>query len=564
MIPIALNPGFALVIGAGLALAAPQAIRTTLMALSGIAACALILAPPFGDYDRFAQIGLQLVPLRLDALSQIFGLSFAIGAILISFAASYRRRRMEDVAIMLMAGGATSAAFAGDLISFVAASEVSALAGAWIVFSAGGRAALESGVRLLIWQGLGGLLLFSGIALHLADGFNSAFTRLPADSVGGALCLAGLGIKAAAPFAHVWFREALSTSSPTGAAALSLFSAKLALYGLARGFTGESILSPAGAAMAVMGALMALADEDLRRALAFSLIGQIGLVIAAIGVGAPLALAGAAGHVFTTSIAYVLLVLAAGVVCERAGTTRMSELPRVIAPMPFTAILVLLGGLSAAAIPGFAGYISESLALEAIARSGRFWSWVAIAAASAGVVAFAAVRLPALFLGGRGATQAGAPFGVLLAMALGAFLCIAIGLAPGWLLEILPPAPVAYDAYAIDRLGERLEFKAAAAAGFAGLLWLGLTHGRRERWLNDVDAFYRGPLAAAARELGRFSQQVYGGVSRANDALMGRGARGLLGLTRLADAPASATRAGPVVGALIMLGALILMYAMVR
>ena len=60
------------------------------------------------------------------------------------------------------------------------------------------------------------MLLLCGVAFHLAEGFNVEFAPLRADSVGGAFFFAGLFIKAAAPLAHVWFKDGIASASPVG------------------------------------------------------------------------------------------------------------------------------------------------------------------------------------------------------------------------------------------------------------------------------------------------------------------------------------------------------------
>ncbi len=516
MISIPANPGFALLFGALIAFATPRGLRGPVMLAASAACVALIFARDFGDYDRFAQIGLTVVLLRLDALSQVFGLACAIGAILMAMATSGRVNRHEDAAIFLLGGAATTAAFAGDLISFIAATELCGVAGAWVLLAGGGRAALPAGVRFLMWQGLGGLLLLTGVAFHLADGFDSSFTRLPADSWGGAFFLAGLAIKAAAPFVHVWLKDALSRASTVGAAALAIFATKVALYGLARGFSGEALLIGAGAAMALAGAVYAFAEDDIRRAFAYSLIAQTGLIVAAIGVGAPLSLAGAAAHAFTTTLSYGVLFLMLGAALDASGARRFSSIGGLGRAMPLTALFAVLAGLGAAAAPGLSGYVSETLTLHAISASGWRWPSLALSGAAAATAGLFALRLPAIFLGpARGAATRDAPFGILLAAAFGSFISLAIGAAPGWLYALLPPAPVSFHPYSGDRVGGHLQLIASAAAAVFLLRALGLAGRERSTRLLDIDALYEGPAAGVARWVGVVLLRIYGGVRAA-------------------------------------------------
>jgi multicomponent Na+:H+ antiporter subunit D len=561
---IGVNPGFALIVGAAAALALPKTLRGWAMIAAAIAAAVLIFAPPLGIYQGLQQIGLDVLQFRLDELSRTFGLAFAFGAVLVAIASGDRRNRYEDCAILLLAGGAATAVFAGDLITFVGATELCSIAGAWIVLAAGGSAATTAGIRFLIWQGLGGLLLLCGVAFHLAEGFNIEFAPLPADSVGGAFFFAGLFIKAAAPLAHVWFKDAIAAASPVGAAALGLFTANVALYAFARGFAGEALLAPVGAAMALGGALYALAEDDLRRALAYSLIGQMGLALAAIGAGSPLALAGAAAHAFTISLVYALLLFVVGAVMLHAGSARASKLGGLARAMPVTTFFGVLGCCAAAGAPGLGLYASQTLSLGALAsESGREISLILLAAAAM-AAAFALVRLPAALFFGSPKTllapeDAPAPFGLILAMTLAAFFLIAMGAAPGWLTILAPPAPIPIDAFALGRAGPRLELLAGAALGYAFARLVGLGGDRRTRDLLDVDSFYRGPAAAAVRLLGRGLLQIYGAAKAAGGLALEFAGRVLEAVARASDRP---LRIGAP-GALASLSAILLLLALV-
>jgi len=543
---LSLNPGFALIVGALLAFASPRPMRGAIMILAPIAALALILWRPFGEYRGFSQIGLEIIRFRIDDLSLIFGLSFAISAILIGVASGARNQRNEDAAILAMAGAACTAAFSGDLITFVAASELSALAGFWIILAAGGRTAFDAGLRFMIWQGLGGLLLLCGVAFHLADGFDSGFARMPGDSLGGGFFLAGLLIKAAGPFVHVWFKEAAAQASPTGAMAITAFSVTLALYALARGFAGEDLLAMIGPAAALIGALYALAEDNIRRALGYSFISQSGLMLTAIGTdlpensGAATPLAGASAHALTMAVSYALIFAALGVIERRAGSARMSRLREVGAAAPLAATLGLIGAFSAAGVPGFAGFVSESLTREAIAGDG-LWRSVLLLAAAAATIGFCLVRLPlALFGGNRSETAPapdGEPFRLYLAMGLAAFLCLAVGLAPGWIIGLSPGGETTFEALAPGRIATRLEFIGAAACGAGAAASIGLLAIRKPRTIFDIDTFYEGPAAKSARWTGSTLLAAYERLRASVDAAISRLGEGIAQGSRTFDRP---------------------------
>lgn len=540
---ISINPGFALLAGAIVAFAAPRPLRSLVMALAPLATLALVLWRPFGEYRGFSQIGLEIIRFRIDELSLVFGLHFAITAILIGVAAGARNDRNEDAAILAMGGGAATAAFSGDLITFVAASELSALAGFWIILTAGGRAPFEAGLRFLIWQGLGGLLLLCGVAFHLADGFDNAFARLPADSLGGGFLMAGLVIKAAGPLVHVWFKEAAAQASPLGAAAIAAFSSPLALYALMRGYAGEEPLAVIGSAAALIGAVYALAEDNMRRALGYSAISQAGLIMAGLGTGAPgegqtPGLAGGALHTLTMGIAYFLMFAALGAAERGEGAIRASRVRAQSAAAPVAAALGLIGALSAAGAPGFAGHVSESLLRETLA-TGAPWRSLALLAAGAATIGFCLVRVPGALFGGARAADAprSGAFRLYLAMTLAAFLCLAVGLAPDWILGLAPSGPLAFVPLSPARVAAKLEFMGAAACGAALAAAVGLLAHRRPHDLADIDAFYEGPAAAAMRWLGGAVLRLYERARIGLDAAIARIGAGLDKGSRRFDQP---------------------------
>lgn len=512
MIQIALNPGFALLLAMPLTLLAPRGMRPGVMALASAGALALLLTPAFGGHGSFAQIGLEVVPLRLDALSQVFGIAFTLGAAIVALSADSRAHPLEDGAILTMAGGATAALFAGDLVSFVAGIELASLAGAWIIFAAGGDAAVRAGARYLLWQAFGGLFLLAGVAFHLADGFGSAFERLPADSAGGALFLIGLAVKAGAPLAHLWVKDAAPRASPAGAAALTVFGAPLAIYALARAFAGESIVHFAGLAMALIFAVLALAEDDLKRAIARSHLAQLGLCAALIGLGSPMAIAAAAAHAFAISFAYPLMTFAIGVIASGAPAARASQVRGAARTYPLTSALYLIGAAAAAGVPGLIGFTSQSAAIEAFTRGGAPWLPFVGFAVTALTAMLTLIRTPFPFLFAMG-QRPGAPIlrgppAPWMGMALSAFFCVAVGALPWWLYGLLPPAPLALWPFSLPRIVDHAETLGAACAVYAA--WRLLRPAPSTPWdIRDLDALYAGPIARALHVAGGVALRLF-------------------------------------------------------
>jgi formate hydrogenlyase subunit 3/multisubunit Na+/H+ antiporter MnhD subunit len=566
MFSVTLNPGFALLIGAVLTLASPQMFRSFVMAGAGFVGLFLLLTPDFGAYNSFGQIGLTIVPLTLDALNQIFGIAFLTSVILLAAAANVRRDRAEDAALMLMAGAATSALFVGDILTFVAASALAGLAAAWVVFASPREGADGAGVRLLVWRGLESLLLLAGLALHLSTGAeNSMLARMDVRKLGDAMIFAGLLIRAGAPLAHVWFKDAVAHASPVGAAAIGVYSSMIGVYALARLFPAEYTLIFAGLGMMAVGVFYSAAEEDIRRAGAYALTAQTGFCLILIGMGSPLALAAAAAHAFTLILSFLFFAFAAGGLIARFEEAGLAGLKGRAKAAPASAFLTVLAGFAAAGAPGLGVYVSFAAALEAAAQWQDRWIWLAASAMSACLAVNIGVR-PALQLYAPSADKAkpdlgDAPFPLLLAALLAAFLCFAVSLRPDWLYQ-LAPARFSFAPYALDRLAPQIELMAAAAAVFAAASVLGLALKPAGRRFLDFDALFRGPVSSSGRWCGVVLLRLYGAAQSALARLLERAGQVLTRAARACDQPYADAGAG--VWQLISICALLLLILFVR
>jgi multicomponent Na+:H+ antiporter subunit D len=486
---LTLNPGFAPILAALVIFAIPLGLRPWLMASVGFAGFFLLLGREFGAAEAIAQMGLPVVFLSVDALNRVFGVSSLILLIAIAIHSNSRRSASEDAAILLLSGSVLSALFAGDLISFVAATSLAGLAASWVVLASNTDGAGRAGGLLLIWNGIEGLLLLLGVAMRLRLGTEGlALARMDASNVGDSFILAALLIRVAAPLVHVWFKNAVSHATPTGAAALSAFTTVLGVYGLARLFPAEPILTPIGAAMVMLGAVYATADGDLRRRAAYAQIMCFGVCVSLIGLGSPIAMAAAVGHAFTLSLAFAGIHFGLG-----NGQGR-------------SAFAVAFFGMAVSAAPGFGPFITQSVALEAAAQWELRGLWVLIVATPA-VTLVCLVLRPIFAASGLSMRPS---FAAMLAQVVLGFFCVAVGLAPQWLYGLLP-TELAFEAYTWRHAA--LQFQVLGAAGLAATWLLGAAPQLTTRPY-DVDAIYGGPFAVAGRWFAAIVLSGYDAVKR--------------------------------------------------
>lgn len=561
---LTLNPGFVPLIAALLILAMPRTMRSPMIVASALAAFWLLLDHEFGAAAAVAQMGLPVVLLNLDELNRIFGIALLIALIVIGIYSGARRNRYEDAAILLLAGSSVSALFVADWISFVAALALGGLAAAWVVFASPVEGASRAGARLLIWQGLEGLLFLVGVAFHLSAGAQaSVVSRLDVTSIGGAFIFAALMIRVGAPMAHVWLKDVVSHASSTGAGALSSFTTMLGVYALARVFPSEPALIWVGAGMIVIGAFYAAAEDDLRRAAAYGVTMQTGLCVSLIGLGTPLALAAAEGHAFATILSFLAMQLMLGALLERHGSVRISQLAGVGRTMPISALLLILCGLAVSAAPGLVLFATQAAALEASAQWDLRWLWVLIWASPAVLLVTLLLRPSiAAYTPLRDVRPIReAPFSMLLGAGLALFLCFAVGVAPRWLFDLMP-AEISFQPFVLDRIAPQLQLLGAAGVAFLALRATRVVPKEQGVVLLDIDAMYRGPLAQAGRWAGVLALRVYGAWQSWTRRVSGASGRGLEALAAACDRPYAPSSTAAVT--FFCLGAVLLVMFLVR
>src|SRR3546814_17221717 len=111
---------------------------------------------------------------------------------------------------------------------------------------------------------------------------------------------------------------------------------------------------------------MALRQHDLKAILAHSTVSQLGLLVAAIGVGTPIALAAAMLHTIAHALFKATLFMLVGIIDKEAGSRDIRELSGLWRVMPVTATMTALAGLSLAGIVPMLGFVSKEYLFQGI------------------------------------------------------------------------------------------------------------------------------------------------------------------------------------------------------
>jgi len=278
---------------------------------------------------------------------------------------------------------------------------------------------------------------------------------------------------------------------------LSAFTTKAAVYVLIRGFPGTEALVWIGLFMIFYGIIYALLENDMRRILAYSIVNQVGFMVAGVGIGTEMALNGAAAHAFTHIIYKALLLMSAGSVLYMTGRRKCTDLGGLFRTMPLTTVCGTVGALSISSFPLTSGFVSKSMIAQAATDETLAVTWFLLMAASAGVFLHAGIKFPwfVFFQKDSGLRPPDPPWNMRAAMVLFAALCIGIGVWPEALYRLLP-FPVEYAPYTVPHVVNALQL--LLFSGLAFFLLLPLM--KRTRTISlDADWLWRVALLGGAR-----------------------------------------------------------------
>ncbi len=497
-------PGLIMVVGALLVAVFPRRLQAvSVLALSCLSLVVFLYAPQ-GISSVWNFLGVSIEITRIDKISRLFGIVFHLAAILAAIYALHVRDARQHVAALAYAGAAIGAVAAGDLLTLFVYWELTAVTSVFLIWASDRESSFRAGMRYLIIQVGSGVLLLSGAIIRFVETGSLKFESLLGETgelnLASGLILLAFGIKAAFPLLHNWLQDAYPEASPTGTVFLSAFTTKLAIYALARGYAGFEPLIYIGCAMTLFPIVFAVIENDLRRVLAYSLNNQLGFMVVGIGIGTDLALNGAFAHAFSHIIYKSLLFMSMGAVLYRVGTIKATELGGLHRSMPWTTLFCIIGAAAISGFPLLSGFISKSMIITAAAEEHQFWVWIILLIASAGVMEHSGIKIPffAFFGHDSGKRVEEAPWNMLCAMAIAAFLCIAIGVAYPLLYGMLP-YPTDYHPYTTTHVVTQLQLLLFAALAFVVLMKTGLYPDEKRSTNLDTDWIYRRFLPALIR-----------------------------------------------------------------
>jgi multicomponent Na+:H+ antiporter subunit D len=267
---------------------------------------------------------------------------------------------------------------------------------------------------------------------------------------------------------------------------LAAVTTKVGVYALARAFPAGSVpLAYVGGAMLLVGVTYAILQTDVRRLLTYHIVSQVGIMVAGIGIGSSLGLAGAFAHLVNNVLYKSLLFMIGGLLILRVGRSNLKHLGGLARPMPVAFGAYLVAAMAIAGVPGFNGFVSKSMVFDAAEKAGFDLLWWVLVVGSVGtVISFVKFGYYAFFHGEHGGgeeqddVEAVAADGnevedanrlETLALVAIAVPCVVFGLVPSLQFAVLPGATDAAKPFAASQFVKAGGILGAGAVAFVVL-----------------------------------------------------------------------------------------------
>jgi len=301
--------------------------------------------------------------------------------------------------------GLLGMAITGDAFNIFVFMEVSSLAAYTLIALGRDRRALLAAYQYLIMGTIGATFYVIGVGLlysmtgtlNLADIASRLAGIENSRAVLAALAFltVGISLKLALFPLHVWLPNAYAYAPSMATVFLAATATKVAVYLLLRYFYtvfGASIIFqdlPVSniflilSLAAMFGAsIVAVFQDDVKRMLAYSSVGQIGYITLGIAIANLTGLTGGIVHLFNHALMKAALFMAIGAVFYRIGSVKLDDLAGIGKRMPITMAAFVIAGFSIIGVPGTVGFVSKWYLVLGAFEQGWWWLAFLIVASS--------------------------------------------------------------------------------------------------------------------------------------------------------------------------------------
>ncbi|MCX2710636.1 Na+/H+ antiporter subunit D [Mycolicibacterium sp. J2] len=384
------------------ALTAVVAVCGTLLYLVDRDGTAAVQVGGWGQTEPgMGPLGITLVADRLSALMLVVSAIVLLAVVFYAIGQGIRDGNdRQPVSIFLptyliLSAGVCTAFLAGDLFNLFVGFEV-LLSASFVLLTIGASAdRVRAGIAYVMVSMVSSLVFLIGLAMvYAAAGtLNMAELAVRLDDVPAgtrtalfAVLLVAFGIKAAVFPLSSWLPESYPTAPAPVTAVFAGLLTKVGVYAIIRAhsllFPGgglDNVLLVAALLTMVVGILGALAQNDIKRLLSFTLVSHIGYMVFGIALSNQLGMSGAIFYVAHHIVVQTTLFLVVGLIERQAGASTLQRLGGLAAASPLLAFVFVIPALNLGGIPPFSGFIGKVALLEAGGQAGSALAWVLVA-----------------------------------------------------------------------------------------------------------------------------------------------------------------------------------------
>ena len=361
--------------------------------------------------------------LHLDALSLPFLITEAT-VTLVAILYSWGYHHVDDrtpyyyALLMLFAIGMAGTTIADDMFLFYIFWELMLVASCVLIAMWGeGERRTAVALKYFIFTHLGSLLVLVALILLYDAAGSDGFAALRAGvalapgltRTAIALFLVGFCVKMAVFPLHLWLPDAHTVAPMSVTIMLAAAMLSMGTYGILRfpmGTFSAAQMAPFGLPMMIMGvisevygALMALAERDVKRIIAYSSVSQMGYILYGLGTLTRQGISGAMLHVIYHAIVKALLFMCTGLIIRATGRRTISELRGLGKAMPLAAVTTGAGALAIAGTPPLGIFDSEWMIFAGGFQTPHLWLAVLAVLGSLLTVAYALWFWVRIFVG---------------------------------------------------------------------------------------------------------------------------------------------------------------------
>ncbi len=338
-----------------------------------------------------AQLTFGMTPLSYYFSLIVMGLAVLAGFYTVGQMNGKKRKGYYYLNYILSIGAMFGILMSKDFISFFIFWEIMTWA-SYLIVIYNGKNVQKIGIKYFVMSAIGAYAMLMAIVLIHSITGSFLITDLISEYTGmtqgmqlliPALLLIGFGVKAALMPLHIWAPDAYSNAPMSYTAIFSGALSKMGIYGMVIVFLSLLSKVPEGALIrdivawlaaitAAISTLWAIKQDDAKRLLAYSSIGQLGYIIIGVAIGTPMSIIAGLFLAFMHGVFKSALFMVVGAVEKQTGTTDLTEVTGLIRKMPWTFLAALISIIALAGIPPLGGFVGKWMLYESLILSDHF------------------------------------------------------------------------------------------------------------------------------------------------------------------------------------------------